>query len=56
MDYADLEGQYRHTYDEEGNHVGTEEGGDGGNRKSLTAILVVAALVMIVFAAYVYMK
>lgn len=55
-DYADLEGQYRHTYDEEGNHVGTEEGGDGGNRKSLTAILVVAALVMIVFAAYVYMK
>lgn len=56
MDYADLEGQYRHTYDEEGNHVGTEEGGDGGNRKSLTAILVVAALVMIVFAVYVYMK
>lgn len=56
MDYADLEGQYRHTYDEEGNHVGTEEGGDGGNRKSLTAILVVAALVMIIFAAYVYMK
>ena len=56
MDYADLEGQYRHTYDEEGNHVGTEEGGDGGNRKSLTAILVVAALVMIVFAAYVYVK
>ena len=56
MDYADLEGQYRHTYDEEGNHVGTEEGGDGGNRKSLTAILVVAALVMIVFATYVYMK
>lgn len=56
MDYVDLEGQYRHTYDEEGNHVGTEEGGDGGNRKSLTAILVVAALVMIVFAAYVYMK
>ena len=34
MDYADLEGQYRHTYDEEGNHVGTEEGGDGGNRKA----------------------
>lgn len=56
MDYADLEGQYRHTYDEEGNHVGTEEGGDGGNRKSLTAILVVAALMMIIFAAYVYMK
>ena len=56
MDYADLEGQYRHTYDEEGNHVGTEEGGDGGNRKSLTAILVVTALMMIIFAAYVYMK
>ena len=56
MDYADLEGQYRHTYDEEGNHVGTEEGGDGGNRKSLTAILVVAALMIIIFAAYVYMK
>ncbi|WP_126937122.1 hypothetical protein [Veillonella sp. CHU740] len=56
MDYADLEGQYRHTYDEEGNHVGTEEGGDGGNRKSLTAILVAAALVIIIFAAYVYMK
>ena len=55
-DYADLEGQYRHTYDEEGNHVGTEEGGDGGNRKSLTALLVVTALVIIIFAAYVYMK
>ena len=55
-DYADLEGQYRHTYDEEGNHVGTEEGGDGGNRKSLTALLVVTVLVMIIFAAYVYMK
>ena len=56
MDYADLEGQYRHTYDEEGNHVGMEEGGDGGNRKSLTAILVVTAIVIIIFAAYVYMK
>ena len=55
-DYADLEGQYRHTYDEEGNHVGTKEGGDGGNRKSLTALLVVTALVIIIFAAYVYMK
>ena len=55
-DYADLEGQYRHNYDEEGNHIGTEEGGDGGNRKSLTAILVVTAIVIAIFAAYVYMK
>lgn len=56
MDYADLEGQYRHAYDEEGNHIGTHEGGDGGNRKSLAAILVVAAIVIAIFAAYVYMK
>lgn len=55
-DYADLEGQYRHNYDEEGNHIGTEEGGDGGNRKSLTAILVVTAIVIAIFAAYVYLK
>ena len=55
-DYADLEGQYRHAYDEEGNHIGTHEGGDGGNRKSLTAILVVTAIVIAIFAAYVYMK
>ena len=55
-DYADLEGQYRHNYDEEGNHIGTEEGGDGGNRKSLTAILVVTAIVIAIFAAYVYIK
>ena len=55
-DYMDLEGQYRHAYDEEGNHIGTEEGGDGGNRKSLTAILVVTAIVIAIFAAYVYMK
>lgn len=56
MDYTDLEGQYRHAYDEEGNHIGTHEGGDGGNRKSLAAILVVAAIVIAIFAAYVYMK
>lgn len=56
MDYTDLEGQYRHAYDEEGNHIGTQEGGDGGNRKSLTAILVVTAIVIAIFAAYVYMK
>lgn len=55
-DYADLEGQYRHAYDEEGNHIGTHEGGDGGNRKSLAAILVVTAIVIAIFAAYVYMK
>lgn len=55
-DYTDLEGQYRHAYDEEGNHIGTQEGGDGGNRKSLTAILVVTAIVIAIFAAYVYMK
>lgn len=55
-DYADLEGQYRHNYDEEGNHIGTEEGGDGGNRKSLTAILVVTAIVIAILAVYVYMK
>ena len=56
QDYVDLEGQYRHAYDEEGNHIGTQEGGDGGNRKSLTAILVVTAIVIAIFAAYVYMK
>lgn len=55
-DYHDLEGQYRHAYDDEGNHIGTHEGGDGGNRKSLTAILVVTAIVIAIFAAYVYMK
>ena len=55
-DYADLEGQYRHAYDDEGNHIGTHEGGDGGNRKSLAAILVVTAIVIAIFAAYVYMK
>ena len=55
-DYHDLEGQYRHAYDDEGNHIGTHEGGDGGNRKSLAAILVVTAIVIAIFAAYVYMK
>lgn len=55
-DYADLEGQYRHAYDDEGNHIGTHEGGNGGNRKSLAAILVVTAIVIVIFAAYVYMK
>lgn len=55
-DYSDLEGQYRHAYDDEGNHIGTHEGGDGGNRKSLAAILVVTAIVIAIFAAYVYMK
>ena len=55
-DYSDLEGQYRHAYDDEGNHIGTHEGGDGGNSKSLAAILVVTAIVIAIFAAYVYMK
>lgn len=55
-DYDDLEGQYRHTYDEEGNLLETIEGGEGGNRRGLQVIIGIIIVVIIIFAAYVYMK
>ncbi|MBD8975205.1 hypothetical protein [Veillonella magna] len=51
-DYEDLEGQYRHKYDEEGNLIGTEEGGSGGNRQGIKAIIIAVALVAIVLVAH----
>lgn len=51
-DYEDLEGQYRHKYDEEGNLIGTEEGGSGGNHQGIKAIIIAIALVAIVLVAH----
>lgn len=52
-DYEDLEGQYRHKYNEEGELVATEEGGDGSNRNGIITILVITAIVIAIFVAYV---
>lgn len=54
-DYDDLEGQYRHKYDEEGNYIETESAGEGGHRRDWLAIgigivLVAAVLLYLQFA------
>ena len=46
-DYEDLEGQYRHHYDEEGNLVGTDEGGKATNRQGIRIMVIALALVAI---------
>lgn len=51
-DYEDLEGQYRHQYDEEGRHIGTEGGGDGSNRNGLLAIAAVAVAAAVIIGVF----
>lgn len=46
-DYEDLEGQYRHQYDEQGNLIGTDEGGKATNRQGIRIMLIALALVAI---------
>ncbi len=55
-DYTDLEGQYRHRFDEKGNLVETETGGEGGDKGGLKAIFIVTFLVLIVLVALFYYK
>ncbi|SUP44937.1 hypothetical protein [Veillonella criceti] len=52
-DYDDLEGQYRHRYDEEGNLIGIEEGGQGGNRRGWQVVIVSAIIVAAIIAYFV---
>lgn len=54
-DYEDLEGQYRHKYNEAGEHIATEEGGDGSNRNGIITILVLTAIVIAIFCIYVFL-
>ncbi|WP_276771352.1 hypothetical protein [Veillonella seminalis] len=52
-DYDDLEGQYRNRYDEDGNLIGVDEGGTGGNRRGWQVVIVMAAIVLAVIAYFV---
>jgi len=54
-DYDDLEGQYRHRYDEEGNLIGIEEGGEGGNRRGWQ-VVIISAIILIAIIAYFVLK
>jgi len=55
-DYEDLEGNRRNIYDEEGNLIEVDEGGDGSNRKAIMTILTLIALVVAVGIGYIYLK
>ena len=50
---ADLEGQYRNRYDEDGNLIGVDEGGEGGNRRGWQVVIVFAVIVLAVIAYFV---
>ena len=52
-DYDDLEGQYRNRYDEDGNLIGVDEGGEGGNRRGWQVVIVFAVIVLAVIAYFV---
>lgn len=54
-DYDDLEGQYRHRYDENGNLIGVEEGGQGGNRRGWQ-VVIISAIIVIAIITYFVMK
>lgn len=47
-DYQDLDGEYRHKYDEEGNLIETEEYEDKGKNNGLIAILGITFIVVVI--------
>lgn len=51
-DYEGLEGQYRHRYDEQGNLLGTEEGGKATNRQGIRIMIIALALVVIALVVH----
>ena len=55
-DYEDLEGQYRHHYDEEGNLVETVEGGQGGNKRGIMVSAILLGIVLIGIIVYIFLK
>lgn len=55
-DYDDLEGQYRHHYDEEGNLVETVEGGEGGNKRGIMVSVILLGIVLIGIIIYIMLK
>lgn len=52
-DYDDLEGQYRNRYDDDGNLIGVDEGGAGGNRRGWQVVIIMAVIVLAVIAYFV---
>ncbi len=55
-DYDDLEGQYRHQYDEDGNLIETVQGGEGGNKRGITVAATLLGIVIIAIAIYLLVK
>ncbi|WP_298704035.1 hypothetical protein [uncultured Veillonella sp.] len=55
-DYDDLEGQYRHQYDEDGNLIETVQGGEGGNKRGIMVAATLLGLVIIAMAIYILVK
>lgn len=55
-DYDDLEGQYRHQYDEEGNLIETVQGGKGGNKRGIAVAATLLGIVIIAIAIYIFVK
>ncbi|WP_295790318.1 hypothetical protein [uncultured Veillonella sp.] len=55
-DYDDLEGQYRHQYDEDGNLIETVQGGEGGNKRGIAVAATLLGIVIIAIAIYILVK
>lgn len=55
-DYEDLEGQYRHRYNEDGELIETVESEEVGSGSAIQAVFVILALIAIVAGAYAYLR